>query len=154
VEADDPLDNRIKFGKSSLGTVRILIETDADPIYVARDFKLDREHWLVPGMKLPVTVDRANPGSFEIRWDEVPSMAERAALNDPALADPVATRKQTQHTLLASGAVGPAGPYRPSDDVRRKVVEAQAAAARQDDDTHPDHWQESLDRAAGAPAPP
>lgn len=153
IEADDPLDNRIKLGRSSLGTVRILIETEPEPIYVKRDFKLDREHWVVPGMQLPVTVDRAHPESFEIRWDEIPSMADRAALNDPTLADPVGTKKKMQQTLIASGAVGPAGPYRPSDDVRERVVEAQAAAAKEGDG-RPDHWQESLDRAAGSPAPP
>lgn len=153
IEADDPLDNRIKLGKSSLGTLRILIATQPDPIYVTRDFKLDREHWVVPGMELPVTVDRADPANFEVRWDEIPSMEDRAALNDPTLADPVGTKKKTQHALLASGAVGPSGPYRPAEDVRDRVVEAQAAALQQDDG-RPDHWQESLDRAAGSPAPP
>jgi hypothetical protein len=49
--------------------------------------------------------------------------------------------------------VGPSGPYRPAEDVRDRVVEAQAAALQQDDG-RPDHWQESLDRAAGSPAPP
>ena len=153
IEAEDPLDNRITFGGSSRGTVRILIDAEPDPIYVARDLKLDRDHWLVPGMQLPVMIDPAHPDRFEIRWDQIPSMAQRAAANDPTLADPVATKKRTQQALLASGAVGPAGPYRPSDDVRDFVVKSQAEAAAQGD-TRPDHWQESLERAAAAPAPP
>lgn len=153
IEADDPLDNRITFGRSSAGTVRILIDADRDPIYVARDFKLDRDHWLVPGMQVPVMVDPSHPETFEIRWDQIPSMVQRAASNDPTLADPVGTKKKTQQALLASGAVGPAGPYRPNDEVRDFVVKAQAEAATHDD-SPPDHWQESLERAAREPAPP
>jgi len=154
VEAEDPLDNRIKlFGKSGLGRVRVLIAAEPDPIYVKGDFKLDREHWLVPGMQVPVTIDRADPEGFDIRWDEIPSMAQRAAANDPTLADPVGTRKKTQQTLIASGAVGPAGPHRPAEEVRDVVVKAQAEAAKQED-RRPDHWEESLERAAKEPAPP
>jgi hypothetical protein len=103
-------------------------------------------------MELPVTIDPADPGKFEIRWDEVPGMEQRAAANDPTLADPVGTRKKAQEALLASGAAGPAGPYAPSGAVRDTVVKAQADAAKQGD-TMPDHWQESLDRAANESAP-
>lgn len=152
IEADDPLDNRITLGRSK-GTVRILIDAQPDPIYVARDVKLDRDHWLVPGMQLPVSIDPAHPEKFEIRWDQIPSMVQRAAANDPTLTDPAGTKKCTQQALIASGAVGPAGPHRPGDDVRDVVVTAQAEAA-QGGDARPDHWQESLDRAAGTPAPP
>jgi hypothetical protein len=152
IEADDPLDNRIKLGRSSRGLVRILIEAEPSPIYVARDFKLDKDHWPVVGMELPVTIDPADPGKFEIRWEEVPSMEERAAANDPTLADPAGARKKAQQALLASGAAGPAGPYAPSGDVRETVVKAQAEAAKQGDG-RPDHWQESLDQAANQPAP-
>jgi len=152
IEAEDPLDNRIKLGKSGKGMVRILIDAEPDPIYVARSFQLDKDHWPVRGMELPVTIDPADPGKFEIRWEEVPSMEQRAAANDPALADPVGARKKAEQALLASGAAGPAGPYAPSADVRETVVKAQAEAAKQGD-SMPDHWQESLDRAAGEPAP-
>src|SRR5262249_37501358 len=68
-------------------------------------------------------------------------------------ADPVGTKKATQQALIESGAVGPAGPYRPSDEVRDVVVQAQADAARGVAD-RPDHWQESLQRAAPEAAPP
>ena len=153
IEADDPLDNRIKLGRSGKGQVRILVNEKPSPIYVARDFKLDKDHWPVVGMELPVTIDPADPGKFEIRWDEVPSMEERAAANDPALADPVGAKKKAQQALLESGAAGPAGPYAPSGEVRETVVKAQAEAARQGDG-RPDHWQESVDQAAQAPAPP
>jgi hypothetical protein len=152
IEADDPLDNRIKLGRGSKGTVRILVDEKPNKFYVARDFKLDKDHWPVVGMELPVTIDPAAPEKFEIRWDEVPSMEQRAAANDPTLADPVGTRKKVQEALLASGAVGPAGPYAPTGEVLETIVKAQADAAKQGDD-RPDHWQESLDRAASEPAP-
>ena len=152
IEADDPLDNRVKLGRSSKGQVRILIDAKPSPIYVARAFKLDKDHWPVVGMELPVTIDPADPGKFEIRWDEVPSMEERAAGNDPTLADPAGAKKKAQEVLLASGAAGPAGPYAPSGDVRETVVKAQAEAAKQGDGM-PDHWQESLDKAATESAP-
>ena len=152
IDTEDPLDNRIKLGKGGKGQVRILVEAEPAPIYVARDFKLDKDHWPVVGMELPVTIDPADPGKFEIRWDEVPSIEERAATNDPTLADPAGAKKKAQQALLASGAAGPAGPYAPSDDVRETVVKAQAEAAEQGDGM-PDHWQESLDQAANEPAP-
>ena len=153
IETEDPLDNRIKLGKSGKGEVRILIEAKPNPIYVARDFKLDKDHWPVVGMELPVTIDPADPEKFEIRWDEVPSMEQRAAANDPTLADPAGATRKAQQALLASGAAGPAGPYAPSGEVRESVVKAQGEAAEQGDGM-PDHWQESLDQAAQAPAPP
>jgi hypothetical protein len=103
-------------------------------------------------MELPVTIDPADPGKFEIRWEEVPGMADRAAANDPTLADPAGAKRKAQQALLESGAAGPAGPYAPSADVRATVVKAQAEAAKQGDEM-PDHWQESLDQAASEPAP-
>ncbi len=153
IEADDPLDSRLKFGRSGKGQVRILIDAKPDPIYVARDLKLDKDHWPVVGMELPVTIDPDEPEKFEVRWDEVPSMEQRAAANDPTLADPVGTRKRAQQALIASGAAGSAGPYRPDEDVREAIVKAQAEAAKEDDG-RPDHFQESLDQAAQAEAPP
>ncbi len=153
IEADDPLDNRIKLGRSGKGQVRILVDSNPSPIYVARDFKLDKDHWPVVGMELPVTIDPAEPGKFEIRWDEVPSMEQRAAANDPTLADPVGARKGAQQALLESGAAGPAGPYAPSGELRETIVNAQAEAGKQGDG-RPDHWQESLDQASQASAPP
>jgi hypothetical protein len=154
IEAEDPLTGWLKLGRDSKGTVRILVDAKPDPIYVARHFKLDKDHWPVVGMELPVTIDPADPEKFEIRWDEVPSMEARAAANDPTLADPVGARKKAHKALLASGAAGPAGPYAPSGAVRETIVRAQAEAAKQEDEDRPDHWEESLEQAAKEPAPP
>jgi hypothetical protein len=153
IEADDPLDNLLQWGRQSLGLVRILIETKPEPIYVAGRFRLDKDHWPVRGMKLPVTIDPADPGSFEVRWDEVASIEERAAANDPTLADPVGTRKKTLEALVASGVGGP-GPGAATQDVREIVVAAQAATVELgDDEGFPDHFKESMEHAVRSPAP-
>jgi hypothetical protein len=162
VEADDPLDNRVKVGKSTQGTVRILIDTKPAATYVARSFKLDRDHWPIRGMELPVLIDPAKPDQFEIDWEQVPSIEERAAANDPTLADPRGTKKKTMETLIASGAAGPgadvqgwtgATPDIPQD-VRQVVVAAQAAEVKKGEQSGmADHFQESLDKAAQEPAP-
>lgn len=151
VEADDPLDNRIKVGKQSLGLVRILIDSESPPIYAARSFKLDRNHWPVRGMQLPVMIDPARPDDFEVAWDQVPSMEQRAAANDPALADPFAAKSKAMEALLASGVGGPDGVDARTRDT---VVAAQVAAYQADGGTSiPSHFQESLDAAAAASAP-
>ena len=152
IEADDPLDNRVKLSKKSLGMVRILIDTKPDPIYVGRRFKLDRDHWPVRGMELPVTIDPADPEKFEIRWDEVPSIEERAAANDPTLADPVGTHNKAMEALIASGAAGPGGDAAPKG-VRDVVVAAQVSAFKSGDTTDLDHFKESMDKAAQESAP-
>lgn len=153
VVADDPLDNYLKVGKDGRGTVRILIDTEPAPIYVARGFKLDRDHWPVRGMELPVTIDPAKPDQFEVNWAMVPSIEERTGANDPTLADPVGTRKKTMEALIASGAAGPDASAAPQD-IREVVVAAQAAEAKSGDSSGlPDHFKESMDKAAQEPAP-
>jgi hypothetical protein len=160
VEADDPLDNlaearravSLVTGRQSLGVVRILIDAEA-PIYVARGFELDRDHWPVRGMQLPVTIDPADPGSFEVNWDEVPSMQQRAAANDATLADPVGTRQRTMEALIAAGVAG-SGVSPPQDDAGAVLVAGQALAVEMGTSDHaPDHFQESMDAAAQQPAP-
>ena len=104
VEANRPIDNRVKWGSHSLGLIRILIDSTPDPIYVAGRFKLDRDCWPVRGMELPVTIDPADPSGFTVRWEEVPSIEDRVAANDLTLADPLGTREKTMKALAASGA--------------------------------------------------
>jgi hypothetical protein len=164
VEADDPLDNlaeaRLRMvrwagpmaGPESLGVVRILIDSEP-PIYVPRGFELDRDHWPVVGMQLPVNIDPADPGGFEVVWDEVPSMIQRAEANDPTLADPAGTLTRTMKAVMAAGVVG-SGMSTPPDDAGAQAVAAQALAVEMHNDEYqPDHFQESMDKAAKAPAP-
>jgi hypothetical protein len=63
VNADPPLDSRLPTGKNSRGLVQIIVETGAAPIVASGRFKLDPQHWLVPGMTIPVMLDPANPSA-------------------------------------------------------------------------------------------
>jgi hypothetical protein len=47
--------------------VRILIDEESEPIYVARRFRLDPDHWLVTGTDVPVQIDPGRFGSSRIR---------------------------------------------------------------------------------------
>ena len=133
VAADAPVDNAswLSRGRYYDGNVRILIDEGSEPIYVARTFRLDEDHWLVPGMEIPVKIDPARPSEFEIDWAGVPSIEERVAANDPVLADPRAARRSVTEALEAVGVAGPS---------------YQAAM--------PDRFEEHLERAAREPAPP
>jgi hypothetical protein len=154
VHADDPLDNRIKIGTHGRSQLRILVDAQPAPIYTVRGFKLDRDHWPVRGMHLPVTIDPSDPSRFEVDWARVPSIEQRVAANDPTLADPVGTQRRTMEKLIASGVAGP-GADAAGPDVRGVVVAAQAAAfAAGPSEGMPDHFAESMERAATEPAPP
>ena len=99
VAADHPLDNKIKIGKKAQGTVRIVVETESDPIYAANRFKLDKDHWLVPGQEIEVSLDPKHPDDFEVDWDTIPSIEERVAANDPTLTDPLGMQKKSEDTI-------------------------------------------------------
>jgi hypothetical protein len=130
VQADAPLDNAPHWGNVGLGTVRILLRSEPDPIYVARSFRMDEHRWLVRGMEVPVAIDPAQPDRFEVEWDAIPSIEERVAAGDPALADPIGAARAVVAALKAAGLAG------------------------SDPSARPDRFQESIDAAAGAPAPP
>jgi hypothetical protein len=147
VEAEPPLDNLIKLGRPSHGRVRILVGGGKDRIYVRGGrHKRDRDHWLVPGMQVPVTIDRARPDAFEVLWDEIPSMAERAAASEPTLADPIGTgRKVNEAVIAATSAIDTSA--MPSE-LAEAVAKAQSDSART-----PDTVPEQLAQAQQEPAP-
>jgi hypothetical protein len=153
VHAEEPLDNRMGHGDNSLRSVRILIEREPAPIYATRDFKLDRDHWLVRGQEVPVMIDPDDPGQFEPVWEEVPDIERRAAENDPTLADPVGTRKRVMERLRESGALD----AEPQGFTQRVGQMADRARATADllgaEGGLEDHFQESLDQAAASEAP-
>ena len=66
VAADAPIDNAswLSRGRHYDGNVRILIDEGPEPIYVARRFRLDEDHWLVRGMEVPVKIAPERPGEF------------------------------------------------------------------------------------------
>src|SRR4051812_9508506 len=50
-------------------------------------------------MEVPVTIDPARPDAFEVDWAAVPSMADRAAANDPTLADPMGAGRRVAEAI-------------------------------------------------------
>lgn len=147
VEASTPLDNAPPVGKIGHGMVRILIDDPSGPIYVGREFKLDEDHWLVPGMEVPVSVDPGDPQEFEVDWDAVPGIEERVAGNDPALADPRGARKRVIEALRSAN-IAKLDLSELPDDVANAVAGGEQAKAA----AIPDRFQEALDRAAAEPA--
>ncbi len=111
VDTDPPVSSVARWAGSTKGTVTILVADG--PIYVARDFKLTEDRWLVPGMEIPVSLDSSRPERFEIEWEAIPSIEERVAANDPTLADPAGTQRRIAAALESAGVSGPAaGPAR------------------------------------------
>jgi hypothetical protein len=128
VEAEPPIDNLVKSGSLSHSSVRVLVGDGADAkVLLGARHKRDKEHWLVPGMEIPVSVDPANPEAFEIVWDEIPSMPDRVAAGDPALVDPVATRREMSQALIEATSAVPIASLPP--DLAAAVSEAQAGSA-------------------------
>jgi hypothetical protein len=90
--------------------------------------RMTEAHWLVPGMEIDVSFDPARPDRFEVEWDALASMEQRAAANDPALADPIAARRRVAHAL--------------------GLTQADTGTARTE------RFERALERAATQPAPP
>jgi hypothetical protein len=57
---------------------------------------VDREKQLCECFDVPIAIDPGKPRSFAIRWDDVPTVAQRIAARDPAIVDPVATWDRLQ----------------------------------------------------------
>jgi hypothetical protein len=148
VHAENPLDNRIKRGKAGLSQIWTVIGSAPNATYVTRKFELNRDRWPVRGMELPVSFDPANPSQFEVRWDEVPSIEDRAASNDPTLADPVGTRKRTMEAVRA--ALG-ADAGAPSQDPDLAVITALSSQVQMDEQN--EDFAKALEEASAKPAP-
>src|SRR4051812_31257446 len=145
VEADHPLDNLFRQGSHSDGLVRIL--AGAPAVCVARRFKLDRDHWPVRGMHLTVWLDPSSPEQFEIAWDELPSIEERAARGDQALADPIRARSAALQALADAGAAVGGDPR--AAGLRGQVVALQSGEGV----WSPEGFDAALAEAARLPAP-
>jgi hypothetical protein len=146
VVADPPLDNRMPLGKNALGVVQIVVETGAAPIMTSRRFKLNAEHWLVPGMTIPVMLDPANPADFDIDWASIPSIQDRAAASDPTLTDPIGTRKKMADAIQRASS-SPSVANLP--DALRQSLQQFAGPAP----SGVDHFAESLAKAKSTVAP-
>ena len=76
------------------GDVEVMVDLDGRRTPLRRKFRLDDRRWLVPGMEVPIELDRQKPDRFEIDWSAIPSIEDRVAANDPTLSDPVAARQR------------------------------------------------------------
>lgn len=124
IAAEAPPQGAPTFGWDSQSTVQVLV----DRRQLTGKFRYSDKHWLVRGMEIPVFIDPARPDAFDVDWDAIPSMEERAAANDPALADPVGAAQRVAQALGI-----------PVADLRG---------------TRPDQLQASLAKAAAGFAPP
>ncbi len=60
-------------------TVQLVVQADGvPPTAISYQGLVHRDRWPMPGMVLPVTVDRADPQRVEIEWDEVQSSRDRS----------------------------------------------------------------------------
>jgi hypothetical protein len=99
VDATAPAQGAPRWGGHSKVTVRILVDPGTGPVQLTAEFPATEQHWLVRGMDIAVWLDPARPAEFTVDWDAIPGMAQRAAANDPALADPIAASRRVAHAL-------------------------------------------------------
>jgi hypothetical protein len=116
------------IGPGSNGPLRIL--ADLGPGRRLHDgmIRTGEAHWLVPGMEFEVTFDPGRPDRFEVDWESVPSIEDRAASGDASLADPIAARRKVAHAL--------------------GLTQADTGTARTE------RFNKALEQAATQPAPP
>jgi hypothetical protein len=99
-------------GVLQMCTLQLVVQAEGlAPTAVAYRGLIERERWPMPGMVLPVTVDRSHPQAIAIDWDEVPVSSEgsrRAA----ELSD-----EPESHTVLDLSE----GPLRLTDEQKAKL---------------------------------
>jgi hypothetical protein len=140
VDAEEPVEGMGgAFNRLGKSTIRVLYDAGSGPRMPSRSDHLKEEQWLVPGMNVPVFVDPADPDRFEVDWTAVSPIEERAAANDPTLADPAEARRKVNEAVAAAGFLVPG--------------QTVAGAWVDSGGEHPDHFQELMDRASSASAP-
>ncbi len=66
-------------GVLQMCTIQFVVQAEGvPPTAVAHHGLVHRDRWPMPGMVLPVTVDRADPQRVDIEWDEVQSSGDRS----------------------------------------------------------------------------
>ena len=65
-------------GLKEICELQLVVEADGvEPTAVEHNQIVHRDRWPEEGMALPVVVDRANPKSLVIKFDDVPTVTER-----------------------------------------------------------------------------
>jgi hypothetical protein len=127
VGATDPIDNWLRLGNWNSGWVRVIADVGGDQVNAVGKFDLTEKRWLVLGMEIPVMLDPQHPRDFEIDWRAIPSIEERAAANDPTLADPIGAQKRAREALLAANGAADG----PADTTPERFQQAMQYAAEQ-----------------------
>jgi hypothetical protein len=73
------------------------------PVWVTSARKMTREKYLIPGLRVPVTISQRNPSKVKIEWDEVPTIDELIARGDPLFTNPDATRPAIRDAMTSAG---------------------------------------------------
>jgi hypothetical protein len=148
VDADAPVAGASRWGSTSHGKVTILVDgVSGGTICASRTVRLSEDRWLVRGMEIPISFDPERPDRFEVEWDAIPSLEDRAAANDSTLADPQGTRRRVAAALESAGVSGPT----PGTGLRGMTGDAVEALREQ---PPPDRLEQSILEAAERPAPP
>jgi hypothetical protein len=75
--------------------VRLIVSAPgSSPVYVSTRRQMTREKYLIPGLRIPVTVSRRDPTRARIEWDEVPTIDELIARGDPLFTNPPTPRRR------------------------------------------------------------
>jgi hypothetical protein len=77
------------------------------PVFVNSYRRMTREKYLIPGLRVPVTVSRRDPTRFRIEWDDVPAIDELIARGEALFTDPDATRPALHEALVPAGLAPP-----------------------------------------------
>lgn len=73
------------------------------PVWVTSSRHMTREKYLIPGLRVPVTISQKNSTRLRIEWDEVPKIDELIARGDPLFTNPDATRPLIRQAIASAG---------------------------------------------------
>ena len=148
IAADVPPQGATRLSNVGKCTIRVLAEGESGPIPAARSGHLKKDQWLVRGMEIPVEIDPGEPDDFEVDWDAIAPIEDRAAANDPCLADPIGAARRVSEAMRGAGLAGPSPEDLPEviGGALQREREASASAA-------PDRFAEAMETAAREQAP-
>jgi hypothetical protein len=88
--------------------IPLLVRVDGqEPYEASPKLWMTRAKYPVAGTLLPVTVDRHDPSSVSVEWDEVPEIDEWITAGHPVFTDPDTVERELAHALTSHrGALG------------------------------------------------
>jgi hypothetical protein len=84
-------------------TMQLLVTVPgSSPVVVSHQEMVDRDKAPVAGAELSVLTERGDPSRLAIRWDQVPTIEERIARQDPVIFDPAGTWNRVEKARAAA----------------------------------------------------